>query len=299
MTDLALFIPIRNTNAQENLDEFIRFAREDLNIFGVDLDFDLNSWDVTESINLKAMSKKVSYVFSDFKSSTKKARIKAVYMEEPYLSFAKSYIRYMYGLRPAKAIASRLVPLRVLCEALSEYYPLNPILINQDITNRAAQLIVENYSQALAYRLGAQLEMLIDFLSTNKLINNPFQWRNPIKRPSDTQRIGEEADKRREDKMPSQAALDALPQIFRMATRDIHVIVSATTAILLASPDRINEVLRLEEKCEIIRKNKDGAELYGLRWRGSKGADSAIKDIVSSMADVVKEALNKIRNEAM
>lgn len=297
MNDIALFAPINNVDAQANLNEFIRFAREDLSVFGDDLDFDSNSWDVTESINLKAMRKKVSCVFSDFKSSTKNGRIKMACMEEPYLSFAKSYTRYMHGLRPVKSMGNRLIPLRVLCEALSEYYSLNPILINQDITNRAAQLIVENYSPALAYRLGAQLEILIGFLSTNKLINNPFQWRNPVKRPSDTQRIGEEADKRRAKKMPSQAALDALPQIFRVATRDIHAIVVATTAILLSSPDRINEVLRLEENCEVIRKNKDGRDLYGLRWRGSKGADSAIKDIVSSMVDVVKEALNKIRNE--
>jgi len=298
MNDLALFIPIQNANAQENLDEFIRFAREDLTVFGADLDFESNSWDVTQYVDLKANKKKYSLVFTGFEAghNIKSTKLSNT-MQEPYLSFSKAYVRYMFGLNPVKGIIDRVLLLRCIYRALIELADKNPIFINADIANRASQLFIEKYTPAFAYRLAGQLEKLIEFLSSKNMLLAPFQWRNPIRRPSDTQRIGEEADKRREDKMPSQAALDALPQIFRMATRDIHVIVSATTAILLASPDRINEVLRLEEKCEIIRKNKDGAELYGLRWRGSKGADSAIKDIVSSMADVVKEALNKIRNE--
>ena len=298
MNNLALFTTIQNANAQENLDEFIRFAREDLTIFGVDLDFDSNSWDVTQYVDIKANKKKYSLVFTGFEAghNIKSTKLSNA-MQEPFLSFSKAYVRYIFGLNPVKAISHKVLLLRCIYRALIELADNNPIFINADIANRASQLLIEKYTPAFAYRLASQLEKLIEFLSSKKMLLAPFQWRNPIRRPSDTQRIGEEADKRREDKMPSQAALDALPQIFRMATRDIHVIVSETTAILLASPDRINEVLRLEEKCEIIRKNKDGAELYGLRWRGSKGADSAIKDIVSSMADVVKEALNKIRNE--
>jgi len=298
MNDLAIFTPIQNANAQENLDEFIRFAKEDLTVFGVDLDFESNSWDVTQYVDLKANKKKYSLVFTGFEAghNIKSTKLSNT-MQEPFLSFSKAHVRYMFGLAPVKGISDRVLLLRCVYRALIELADKNPIFINADIANRASQLCIEKYTPAFAYRLGGQLEKLIEFLSSKKMLLAPFQWRNPIRRPSDAQRIGEEADKRREDKMPSQAALDALPQVFRMATRDIHVIVSATTAILLASPDRINEVLRLEEKCESIRKNKDGAELYGLRWRGSKGADSAIKDIVSSMVDVVKEALNNIRNK--
>ena len=196
MNDLALFTPINNLDAQANLNEFIRFSREDLSVFGVDLDFDSNSWDVTKWVNLKAKKSNVNYVFSDFKSGSNVNRKNPSILKEPYLSFAKAYVRYTYGLRPAKNSSSRLIVLRVLCEALMEFGSINPILINQDIANRACQLIVENYSASLAYRLGIQMEILIELLSAHKLINNPFQWRNPIKRPTDTQRIGEEADKK-------------------------------------------------------------------------------------------------------
>jgi len=296
MSDIALFVPINNKNAQVNLDEFIRFAKEDLTVFGSDLDFESNIWDVSNTLDLKANKAKQNLIFSDFRSSRER-RMTHVFINEPYLSFTKASIRYLYGLRTAKGIFHRLMLFRVLGEALSEYGKNSPIFLNQDIVNRASQIIIDNYSPTLAYRLGGKLEFIVEFISTNKLIHNPFEWRNPIKRPSDTQRIGEEADKRREEKMPSKAALNALPQIFRMATRDIHSIVSATTAILLSSPDRINEVLRLDIGCEVMRKNSDGTELYGLRFRGSKGAESHIKDIVSSMVDVVKEALGKIRRE--
>jgi hypothetical protein len=297
MNELTIFTPINNLSAQENLDAFILHAKERIKVFGADLDFDSNSWDVTDFVDIKGSKNQENYVFSDFKSRSITDRKDVEFFKEPYLSFAKAYMRYMHGFRPTKAGSSRLITLRVVYESLSEYGSVNPIFINQDIANRACQLIVENYSAGLAYRLGSQLEMMIEYAAENRLLNNSFQWHSSIKRPNDTQRIGEEADKRRAEKLPSQAALDALPQIFRMATRDIHSIVSATTAILLSSPDRINEVLRLDIGCEVIRKNSDGTELYGLRWRGSKGAQSHIKDIVSSMVDVVKEALGKIRRE--
>ena len=96
--------------------------------------------------------------------------------------------------------------------------------------------------------------------------------------------------------MPSQAALDALPKVFRLATEPVDVIVSSVAALLCASPDRISEVLMLPENCEVRqKKNKDGGEVYGLRWWPAKGAEPMVKWVVPSMASVVQEAIEKIR----
>jgi hypothetical protein len=124
----------------------------------------------------------------------------------------------------------------------------------------------------------------------------PVQWRNCIPRPVDTQRIGEEFDRRRQSKLPSPAALHALAKTFTLASEPIDVLVSSVAAIMCSAPDRINEVLHLEVDCEVTEKIPSSGELaYGLRWRPSKGAEPTVKWLVASMAPVVRQALANLR----
>lgn len=289
MNEVTLFSSNKNSNAQVNLDEFIHHAKKNLTVFGRDLDFDSNLWDITQYLCLKAKNSKTRLLFGNHDSEGA--------FKDPFLSFSKAYIRYKFGLTPLKAIAQRLLVLRCVYQALTEGGVVSPIYISSDIANRASQLLAQRYSIGPAYRLGIQLADLVGFLASNDILLFPFQWNSPAVRPQDTQRIGEEADRFRESKMPSEAALDALPHIFRLAERDIHRIVSSTTAILLSAPDRINEVLRLPLDCEVHRKNKEGKAVYGLRWPSSKGANPMIKDVIGSMAEVVQEAIGKIKEE--
>jgi len=164
------------------------------------------------------------------------------------------------------------------------------------ILNRAGQLLAEKYEAATAYRIGGQLELLATFLSDNALTIVPVRWRNYLKRPGDAVRVGKEFDRRREEKMPSSAALDALPKVFRLAKDPGDVIYTSVAALLCAAPDRINEVLLLPEQCEVWQKSRpDVEESYGLRWWPAKGAEPMIKWIVPSMVEVVQEAISKIR----
>lgn len=294
MADLVLFQPKAELDAAENLQGFIDSCRNELTIFGTDLPFDENVWDITDSINLKGFAnKRHRLVFSNIETVNDKSPTP---MSEPFLSFAKAYFRYMQGYRPINGTGPRLAALRALEAALREAGEANPVNSDIHIFNRAAQMIVEQYEPATAYRMGGQLEMLSEFLCDNKLITVSVRWRNFIKRPSDTVRVGKEFDERRNDKMPTQAALDALPEIFLRATEPIDVIVSSVAALLCASPDRISEVLALPLDCEFRQLNKKtGVEAYGLRWRPAKGADPMIKWVVPSMASVLQEAIAKIR----
>lgn len=294
MSDLILFKPRAELDASENLRGFIDSCRNELTVFGANLPFDENVWDITDSINLKGHgNKRHRLVFSNLETVNDKAPAP---MAEPFLSFAKAYFRYMQGFRPIVGVGPRLVALRALEAALRENGGgADPTRSDILIFNRAAQMIVEKYTEAAAYRMGGQLEMLADFLADNQLTTVPARWRNFIKRPGDAVRVGKEFDERRKEKMPSQAALDALPQIFRNAVEPIDVIVSSVAAMLCASPDRISELLSLPLDCEVRQKNtKTGEEAYGLRWWPAKGADPMIKWVVPSMASVVQEAIEKI-----
>lgn len=295
MSEVILFRPKTELDAAGNLAGFVESCRNDLTVFGADLPFDENVWDVSSSISLKGHgNKRVRIVFSSF--GTINAAIHSP-MREPFLGFAKAYMRYMHGFRPVVGFGTRLTALKVLEAALSEQGSMpNPIKIDAHVLNRAAQLAGDHYTDGTAYRVGGQLEMVASFLSENRLTVVPVRWRNHLKRPEDSVRVGKAFDERRQSKMPAQAALDALPKVFRLAAEPVDVIVSSVAALLCASPDRISEVLMLPENCEVRQKNgKDGSEAYGLRWWPAKGAEPMVKWIVPSMASVTQEAIEKIR----
>ena len=296
MSDVILFRPKAELDAAGNLIGFIESCRNDLTVFGVDLDFEANIWDVTEALSLKGMGKKRErLVFSTLQTATDRS---PNWMADPFRQFAKAYMRYMHGFRPTKIVGFRLAALRALEAALSEGgLPPDPVRADALVLNRAAQMVVDRYSEAAAYRIGGQLEMTAEFLTDNRLTVVPTRWRNPIKRPRDAVRVGKEFDERRQEKMPTAAVLDALPKVFRLATEPVDVIVSSVAAILCSAPDRINEVLILPDLCEVHQSAGNGkAEAYGLRWWPAKGADPMVKWIVPSMASVVEEAIGKIRS---
>ena len=47
MTELVMFQPKRELDAEANLANFVSLARDQLTVFGSDLDFDSDEWDVT------------------------------------------------------------------------------------------------------------------------------------------------------------------------------------------------------------------------------------------------------------
>jgi len=296
MSDVILFRPKAELDAAGNLAGFIESCRSSLTVFGADLDFDGNVWDVTDALGLKGHGRKRQrLVFSALDTAPGQAK---AWMDDRFSPFAKAYMRYMHGFRPTKIVGFRLAALRVLESVLSENGLVpDPIRIDALILNRAAQMIVDRYSEAAAYRIGGQLEMASDFLADNRLTSVPTRWRNPIKRPGDAVRVGKEFDDRRQEKMPTEAALDALPKVFRLATEPVDILVSSVAAILCSAPDRINEVLILPDLCEVQQSvGKDKPDAYGLRWWPAKGADPMVKWVVPSMVSVVKEAIGKIQS---
>ncbi len=294
MTNIVQFVPRAGVSAQENNEAFRTFCKSELSVFGHDLPFDENVWDVTLALELKSKNHAQRLVFSTF-ASVNDRDVQA--MAEPFLSFAKGYMRYQHSMRPTKSVGTRLSALRALEAALVENeMSAAPWLVTSDVLNRAAKLIREKFTAAVAYRTGSQLEMLSEFLSDKQLTAVPVQWVSPLQRPADSVRVGEEFDKRRQEKLPSPAALHAIATAFRLVTEPVDILVCSAAAMLCSAPDRINELLDLDLQCEVTQEvPSTGADAYGLRWFPSKGAAPMVKWVLGSMADVVKMALVKIR----
>ncbi|MDC7701624.1 integrase [Vogesella indigofera] len=289
------FTPKAGLDAEGNLAGFIDVCRHQLTVFGTDMAFDDMTWDVTDACARKGLGAKRERITFCTQDSIGSATPEPLPI--PFMDFAKAYIRYMQGLRPVVGLGPRVAALRALAAALTEHgESLSPVKVDTGILNRAAQLIRAHFSESAAYRNGSQLELIAKFMAEHNLISTPLRWRNPIPRPQEGARIGTEFDLKRAEKMPSQAALDALPKIFCNAREPADILISAVAAILCASPDRINEVLLLPLDCEVTQhRSERKEEAYGLRWWPAKGANPMVKWVVPSMAGVVKAALDRIR----
>lgn len=292
MHNIILFIPKAEADATSNLATFIEICRSQLTVFGKDLVFDSNSWDISDVVRFKADRKIARLVFSSWESSGRRGKS---FLAEPFLRFAKGYLRYQYGLRPSKTVSAKLTALRALEHALIELHGgANIINVTPATFNRAAQLLTERSGEFAAYKYGCHLETLARFLSDGRLSKIPFQWRNPISPHHSVVRVGKKFDEQRREKLPSRAALEAIPKMFRVALEPGDVIATSVLAILCSAPDRINEVLLLPENCWVDGSYK-GALGCGLRWWPAKGAEPLIKWIVPSMTSVVRDAVSKIK----
>lgn len=295
MADIILFTPKAELDAAANLAGFTSMCRDRLTVFGAELPFDEFVWDVTDTNSRKGQGNfRERIIFSTLESANSQDPHP---MDDAFRPFAQAYIRYMQGIKPVVGPGNRVASLRALEAALRERGQTTPIHVDTGTFNRAAQLLKDHFSEATVYRYGSQLEMVAKFMVSHRLTSVPFQWRNPFPRPiQGTGRVGPVFDQHRREKLPSAAALEALPKIFHLAKQPTEVLVSAVAALLCSAPDRINEVLRLEAECEVTLPRKQGQEdAYGLRWRSSKGAEPMVKWIVPSMTSIVREALARIR----
>lgn len=294
MGNFTLFSPVADVAAKQNLAAFVEHARTKLQVFGADLDFNKNEWNVSIAVAHKAQYDEIRLLFTT-QESTKANKVP---MEEPFLSFAKAYMRYTFGLASIKNIGTPLIALRVLEYALrSNTNTPDPTTIDANILNRASQVAKERLAASTAYQIGGQLANIAKFMRNNRLTSALAIWKNPLKRPADPTRVGKQYDEERAEKLPTPTSLDALPRIFLEATEPGDVITVSASGLMCSAPDRVNEVLLLREACEVEKKDKNDKTHLGLRWWPAKGAEPQIKWIVDSMSDVVREALAKIRNE--
>lgn len=306
----------RNKTIQQNLDAYIESSKHESLFVNSNIQFNNNIWKL--DIEQKAKKTVTRVIFSTFDHATtsqqkiteqeREHKRPIEFMSEPYLNFAKAYFAITFSTNPTKNIINIIIALRVIEKALlTMNNNSNPTHINNDVLNKTTEIIKKHYSQSLAYRIGQKVEGIAKTLQGKNLVYTLIDWKNPIKRPSDTARIGKEADEKRNKKMPSKAALNALPEIFHKAQTPYQIMSSSIIALLFCAPNRISEIFLAPVDIQVIQKQKnkdfDSAiddeekmykESYGLRWFPAKGAEPMIKWIIPSMVDTAKKAVQQI-----
>jgi len=283
MGELILFKPKAQQAAGQNLAAFMAMCRDQLTVFGSDLDWNADVW-------------KGVVTFAKLGVSTRKPASDQV-MDKGFIEFAKAYFRYQQGHKPT-GTKNEGKALRALEAALLQVNGNAAISgLSIAVLDEAAQLAKQYYSAAAAYHCGREIERLAEFVSENKLVSTGLEgWRNPIKRFKDQISTGKDAKKAREKKLPEERALNALAEVF--ANDPAHgrdVFTTSIFAMLMSSPSRISEVLALPVDCEVTEKDSKGKERYGWRFFAGKGYDGDIKWIPTEMVGVTKIAVARAK----
>lgn len=295
MADLIPFISKGSVAASTNMENFVRFCRDELTVFGADLDFDASTWDVTGFYHQRGKVHKILFNFVELAS--RRGCIGSP-MPEPFARQAKAYIRYLVGRSSRKSPpVAEIGAFRELLAAFSDKAMVPDLgLVDAHLLDHTVQLAAARKHGDHGARVGVYLGLMSKFLREKNLAAHaPIDWKHDqewlfYRRSA--------IDERRVALLPSEEALQALPQAFRKAKEPRDIIPTAVMALLACAPSRINEVFALPFDCE-IKPLTEGDEGYMLQWAGSKGHRDFAKGIPAVMADVAKAAIERLRKHTV
>lgn len=285
MADVIQFVPRAELDARGNLEEFIRLAREDLTAFGDGGAWDANRWQQGETVVVFATKTEPlnSYAFTP--------------LAEPYIQFAKAYIRYRFSHKPVKSLAMMLQALRCVEAALlSSCGRADIALLNGAVMDVCAVKCRELYSSGeVHHKTGLQLQAIFEFLREKNLVPSLPVWRSPFKKPTIlTEDLGEAGEEHRKSRMPSNEEMLVVADSFALADDLESRFYSSIFILLMVAPGRISEVLKLPVSCIQWEEDQAGSQQMFLRWDAAKGKGATKKWVVPAMHDVVKEAVRRL-----
>ena len=285
MGDVVQFVPRAEYDANNNLAEFIRLAKEDLTAFASGGAWDGDRWQQSEAVVVFATRTAPldSYSFTP--------------LAEPFMQFAKAYIRYRYSHRPVKSLAMMLQALRcVEAGLLSACSRADVGLLSGAVMDVCANKCREFYSsEDVHHKTGLQLQAIFDFLREKSLVPSLPAWKSPFKKPVIlTEDLGEAGQLHRMARLPSNESMLAVADAFAKADDLESQFYSSIFILLMAAPGRISEVLKLPTDCIQWEADEAGELQMFLRWHAAKGKGATKKWVVPAMHDVVKEAVRRL-----
>ncbi|MCU1009517.1 hypothetical protein JAK76_10995 [Stenotrophomonas maltophilia] len=285
MGDVVQFVPRAEREASGNLADFIRLAKEGLTAFANGGAWDRDKWQQNETIVVFATKTAPlnSYAFTPF--------------VEPFMQFAKAYIRYRYSHRPVKSLAMMLQALRCVEAGLLAACGRGDVgLLSGAVMDVCANKCKEFYSsEDVHHKTGLQLQAVFDFLREKSLVPSLPAWKSPFKKPVIlTEDLGEAGQAHRMEKLPTNEAMLAVADVFAQADDRESQFYSSIFILLMAAPGRVSEVLKLPIDCIQWEEDDDGNLQMFLRWNAAKGKGATRKWVVPVMHDVVKEAVRRL-----
>jgi len=279
VADILLFTPKHELDCRKNLKDFVAMCRDQLTVFGDDLDWHANAWPNVGNFTVRG--------------APSRGYTEEQVLNADILPFAKAYVRYHQGHHPTK-LRNEFKALRCIEEALLTVKGTADITLVDMIVMDVAGQVARKFG-ASSYQAGTSLKKLVDFLNESGIVRNKIEWHNSIKKPKEINRTDSDTQQKRAAKLPDEYQLDAMAEMFANdlpGARDRFT--TSIFGLLMCAPSRIHEIQLLPADCLHEEMDSEGKLRVGLRFYAGKGFGADIKWIPTAMVDVAREAVRRL-----
>lgn len=170
--------------------------------------------------------------------------------------------------------------------------------LSEEDLSQAELLMQAGWKQSTTYRLIASLLVFTRFLAARGLCR-PLYYTPQTKRVEDFNRHTISGQQERRDRLPTEAALHGIADIYCQHAKDPgDRLRAAAIAILAVTGLRIGELLTLPLDCE-VEERRSGSLRYGIRYykEKSRGAEKllAVRWVTAVGAELARKAIHEIR----
>ena len=286
MAEVITFKSRADLTVEQNLNNFIAHCRDNLTLYNDQGGWGVNNWKHQQK------SRSISMTFSKYREKSNPAHFDP--LDEPFLSFAKAYIRYEQSLNPSSAISVTMAALRQFHDALVEVHNMADIL-NTDglVIAKLEELTKARVSNKdRLNKIGYQIEILLEFIREKKrFVPSLPSWTNPWpKQKAKAERTDKESRKWQENRCPSMHQMLALADCFANAESNEDKYWSSILVLLMFAPSRAGEHAELTVDC--LHWGENGS--LGVRWHAEKGFGHTIKWVPKDLESSVIEAHSRL-----
>ena len=192
---------------------------------------------------------------------------------------------------------------RILWEAIQQRRKRKPEefswqSFSEEDLSQAELLMRASWSESTAYKLIVSLLVFTRFLAARGVCR-PLYYTPQTPRVEDFNRHTISGQQERRDRLPTEAALQGIADIYReYAVEPADRLRAAAVAILVVTGFRIGELLTLPLDCE-VEEVRGGKPRYGIRYYKEKarGAEKmfAVRWLTATGAELARKAIHEIR----
>ncbi len=285
MAEIIHFQPRHEISAKQNLDSFIEHCKNQLTLYDNQGGWQSNNW------QHKQKNRSIAMTFSKYREKSNPANFEP--LDEPFLSFAKAYIRYNQSIKAVSSVTNKMVALRMLHDALIEVHGVANILKTDGLVIIELETITKQRvtNKDRRNKVGYQIEILLEFVRKKRFVPALQSWANPWpKVGAKAERTDDESRKWQDIRCPSMHQMLALADCFANAETLEDKYWSSVITLLMFAPGRAGELSELTIDC--LHRAENGA--LGLRWYSEKGFGHTIKWVPETLEQTIIEAHSRL-----
>lgn len=284
MNNVVSFIPATADDPKRNLADFVTYCRDILKLYEDQGGFKVHQWHFVDK-----HGKKHAMRFAEY--SEKTDAYNYIPFSEPFLSFAKAYVRFHQERQQVTSVGNKTSALATVYDALRDLgRNLDILYVDGSVIARSSELIRERNLEGRRYHVGNELELLGNFLRDKAICPSLPIWNNPYPRQRYRAQGTTAEDKAWQDeRCPSMHQMLALADIFRMATQEKDLYWSSVIVLLMFAPGRGSEPSSLMVDSLI---EEDGR--LKVLWYPKKKAEWTKKIVPVQLEPVVREAFARL-----